>query len=77
MKPPINHHPIRAWIINRALDHPYFNIILSIGLTLIIGSGISFLTIDDDMIAMPPKDMDSRISWDAVQDEIGSTEVET
>ncbi|MEE2765492.1 MAG: hypothetical protein VX600_03250 [Candidatus Neomarinimicrobiota bacterium] len=77
MKPPINHHPIRVWIINRALDHPYFNIILSIGLTLIIGSGISFLTIDDDMMAMPPKDMDSRISWDAVQDEIGSTEVET
>ena len=77
MNPFNSHHPIRAWFINRALDHPYFNIILSIGLTLTVGSGISFLTIDDDMMAMPPKDMDSRISWDAVQDEIGSTEVET
>jgi len=70
-----SHHPIRAWFINRALDHPYFNIILSIGLTLTVGSGISFLTIDDDMMAMLPKDLDSRISWDAVQDEFGSTEV--
>ena len=75
MNPFNNHHPIRAWFINRALDHPYFNIILSIGLTLTVGSGISFLTIDDDMMAMLPKDLDSRISWDAVQDEFGSTEV--
>ena len=75
MNPFNSHHPIRAWFINRALDHPYFNIILSIGLTLTVGSGISFLTIDDDMLAMLPKDLDSRISWDAVQDEFGSTEV--
>ena len=75
MNPFNNHHPIRAWFINRTLDHPYFNIILSIGLTLTVGSGISFLTIDDDMMAMLPKDLDSRISWDAVQDEFGSTEV--
>ena len=75
MNPFNSHHPIRAWFINRALDHPYFNIILSIGLTLTVGSGISFLTIDDDMMAMLPKDLDSRISWDAVQDEFGSTEV--
>ena len=75
MNPFNSHHPIRAWFINRALDHQYFNIILSIGLTLTVGSGISFLTIDDDMMAMLPKDLDSRISWDAVQDEFGSTEV--
>ena len=75
MNPFNSHYPIRAWFINRALDHPYFNIILSIGLTLTVGSGISFLTIDDDMMAMLPKDLDSRISWDAVQDEFGSTEV--
>ena len=75
MNPFNSNHPIRAWFINRALDHPYFNIILTIGLTLTVGSGISFLTIDDDMMAMLPKDLDSRISWDAVQDEFGSTEV--
>ena len=75
MKPFNSTHPIRAWFINRALNHPYFSIILTIGLTLTVGSGISFLTIDDDMMAMLPKDLDSRISWDAVQDEFGSTEV--
>ena len=75
MNPFNSNHPIRSWFINRALDHPYFNIILTIGLTLTVGSGISFLTIDDDMMAMLPKDLDSRISWDAVQDEFGSTEV--
>ena len=75
MKPFNSNHPIRAWFINRALNHPHFNIILTIGLTLTVGSGISFLTIDDDMMAMLPKDLDSRISWDAVQDEFGSTEV--
>ena len=75
MNPSNSNHPIRAWFINRALNHPHFNIILTIGLTLTVGSGISFLTIDDDMMAMLPKDLDSRISWDAVQDEFGSTEV--
>ena len=75
MNPFNSNHPIRAWFINRALNHPHFNIILTIGLTLTVGSGISFLTIDDDMMAMLPKDLDSRISWDAVQDEFGSTEV--
>ena len=75
MKPFNSNHPIRAWFINRSLNHPHFNIILTIGLTLTVGSGISFLTIDDDMMAMLPKDLDSRISWDAVQDEFGSTEV--
>ena len=75
MNPFNSNHPIRAWLINRALNHPYFSIILTIGLTLTVGSGISFLTIDDDMMAMLPKDLDSRISWDAVQDEFGSTEV--
>ena len=75
MNPFNSNHPIRAWFINRALNHPYFSIILTIGLTLTVGSGISFLTIDDDMMAMLPKDLDSRISWDAVQDEFGSTEV--
>ena len=75
MNPFNSNHPIRAWFINRALNRPHFNIILTIGLTLTVGSGISFLTIDDDMMAMLPKDLDSRISWDAVQDEFGSTEV--
>tara|TARA_B100000809_G_scaffold263978_1_gene318566 strand:+ start:102 stop:644 length:543 start_codon:yes stop_codon:yes gene_type:complete len=40
-----------------------------------MGMGINFLVIDDDMMAMLPETLDSRISWEAVQDEFGSTEV--
>ena len=40
-----------------------------------MGMGINFIVIDDDMMAMLPETLDSRKSWDAVQDEFGSTEV--
>ena len=43
--------------------------------TLSMGLGINYLVIDDDMMAMLPETLDSRMSWDAVQDEFGSTEV--
>lgn len=43
--------------------------------TLILGSGLRFLVMDDDMMKMLPKDLESKISWDAVQDEFGSTEI--
>jgi predicted RND superfamily exporter protein len=40
-----------------------------------MGSGVRFLIIDDDMMKMLPKDLNSKITWDAVQDEFGSTEI--
>ena len=40
-----------------------------------MGSGIHFLVMDDDMMKMLPKNLDSRISWDKVQNEFGSTEI--
>ena len=40
-----------------------------------MGLGINYLVIDDDMMEMLPETLDSRLSWDAVQDEFGSTEV--
>lgn len=33
-----------------------------------------FIVVDDDMLAMLPNNMSSKLSWDAVQDEFGSTE---
>ncbi|MDC0911046.1 MMPL family transporter [Candidatus Marinimicrobia bacterium] len=33
-----------------------------------------FIVVDDDMLAMLPKNMSSKLSWDAVQNEFGSTE---
>tara|TARA_B100001971_G_scaffold208265_1_gene229829 strand:- start:3044 stop:5251 length:2208 start_codon:yes stop_codon:yes gene_type:complete len=40
-----------------------------------LGSGMQFFTIDDDLMKMMPKELDSKKSWDMIQDEFGSTEV--
>ena len=40
-----------------------------------MGSGIRFLIMDDDMMKMLPNNLDSKITWDAVQNEFGSTEI--
>ena len=71
----ISNSPIRQWFIDQALNHSKRTIILSIIATLIMGSGVRFLIIDDDMMKMLPKDLNSKITWDAVQDEFGSTEI--
>ena len=71
----ITNSPIRQWFIGQSLNHYKRTIILSIIATLIMGSGVRFLIIDDDMMKMLPKDLNSKITWDAVQDEFGSTEI--
>ncbi|MCH7613959.1 MAG: MMPL family transporter [Candidatus Marinimicrobia bacterium] len=68
-------HPIRRWFIQQSLDHPWRTIILSLIATIFMGSGLKFFTIDDDIMKILPKNMDSRISLDAIQDEFGSTEM--
>ena len=40
-----------------------------------MASGIRFLIIDDDMMKMLPKHLESRSTWEAVQNEFGSTEI--
>ncbi len=44
-------------------------------LTIFMASGIQFLIMDDDMMKMLPEHLDSRRTWDAVQNEFGSTEI--
>ena len=68
-------HPIRSWIIEHVLANPKKAIALPVLFTLFMGMGINFIVIDDDMMAKLPETLDSRKSWDAVQDEFGSTEV--
>ena len=70
-----SNHPIRNWFIQQSLDHTRRTIIISIIATLIMGSGLQFFVIDDDMMKMLPKNLESRIAWDMVQEEFGSTEV--
>ena len=68
-------HPLRGWFIKQSIVFPLRTIIVSLILTIIAGSGIRFFIIDDDMMKILPKELDSRISWDIIQEEFGSTEV--
>ena len=66
---------IKAWIIKQVLANPKKSVVLPLLVTLFVGMGINHIVIDDDMMAMLPESLESKISWDAVQDEFGSTEV--
>ena len=71
----ISLNTIKIRFIELVLSNPKKSLLLPVFLTIIIGLGINFLIIDDDMMAMLPEKLESKISWDAVQDEFGSTEV--
>ena len=75
MKSKFFQNPIRSWCIHQSLDYPWRTIIISLLITLLVGSGVRFFLIDDDMMKLLPKNLESRISWDAIQEEFGSTEV--
>ena len=66
---------IKIRLIELVLSNPKKSLLLPVFFTIIIGLGINFLIIDDDMMAMLPEKLESKISWDAVQNEFGSTEV--
>ena len=66
---------IRQWFLCQAIENSKRTIILSAIAILLLGSGVRFLIVDDDMMKMLPKHMDSKVTWDAIQDEFGSTEI--
>lgn len=68
-------HPIRKWIIGQSLNHSWRIIIISILSTIFFSTGALFFIIDDDILKLLPKDIPSRVIWDDIQDEFGSTEV--
>ena len=68
-------HPLRKWFIKQSLDHPIRSIIVSLIATISVGSGVLSFMIDDDMMKLLPADLDSKIAWDEIQDEFGSTEL--
>ena len=68
-------HPLRKWFIKQSLDHSIRSIIVSLIATISVGSGVLSFMIDDDMMKLLPADLDSKIAWDEIQDEFGSTEL--
>ena len=75
MKNNHSQYRIKNWCIDQALIYPKRTIVLTILLTIFMASGIRFLIIDDDMMKMLPKHLESRSTWEAVQNEFGSTEI--
>ena len=71
----ISLNTIKIRLIELVLSNPKKSLLLPVLFTIIIGLGVNFLIIDDDMMAMLPETLESKISWDAVQDEFGSTKV--
>ena len=71
----LSNSKIKAWCIGQVLNKPKQTIFIAIIATLLMGSGISFLVIDDDMMKMLPNDLKSKRIWDAVQSDFGSTDI--
>ena len=69
------HISIKQWFVDQALQHSRRTITLSILATLFMGSGIRFLVMDDDMMKMFPKELESKVTCDTIQNEFGSTEI--
>lgn len=67
-------HTVRNFFIHQALDHPKRSILISIVLTGLIGLGIPYVVIDDDIMNMFPHDNATMRTWETVLDEFGSTE---
>ncbi|SVD96983.1 uncharacterized protein METZ01_LOCUS449837, partial [marine metagenome] len=60
---------LKNWVIHQALDHSKRTILLVLLITMIIGSGIRFIFVDDNVMNMLPKDIHSRLVWDEIVEE--------
>jgi len=60
---------LKNWAIRQALDHSKRTILLALIITGIIGSGVRFIFVDDNVMNMLPKDIDSRRVWDEIVEE--------
>ena len=63
------------WFVIQSINHSKRTIGLSILFTLLISFGMKYLITEDDMMKMLPKNIESKIIWDDIQNEFGSTEL--
>ena len=63
------------WFVIQSINHSKRTIGLSFLFTLLISFGMKYLIIEDDMMKMLPKNIESKIIWDDIQNEFGSTEI--
>ena len=67
-------HKLKRWALNQALEHSRRTVLLTLFITVIIGSGVRFIFLDDNIMNMLPKDIDSRRIWDEVIEDFKYTD---
>ena len=65
---------MKQQFIRWTLERPRLSIGLAVVLSLILASGVLFIHIEDDIMKMLPEDIPSRIVWNEIEDQFGSTE---
>ena len=66
---------MKQWYINQSVLHPKRSILISILLTILMGTGILHLVVEDDFMKMLPQDIPSMVTWNELKDEFGSTDL--
>lgn len=66
---------IKNWAITQSLDHPKRTIIISLLMTLLFAYGLQWLVIEDDMMKILPKNLESMQTWETIKDEFGATDM--
>jgi len=65
---------MKQQFIRWTLERPRLSIGLAVVLSLVLASGVCFLHIEDDIMKMLPEDIPSRIVWNDIEEQFGSTE---
>ncbi len=65
---------MKRQFIHWTIHHPWQSIALALVLTLLLASGVRFIHIEDDLMKMLPEDIPSRIVWNDIEEQFGSTE---
>ena len=61
--------------IKPIIQYPIRIIFSLVGITIFLAMGIQWIYIDDDMMKMLPKEIESRISWEEIQSEFGNVDL--
>ena len=66
---------LKSWALSQSLNHSLRTVIIALILTLTIGSGARYLFLDDNVMNMLPKDVESRRIWDEISSEFKSPDI--
>ncbi|MBC8376848.1 MAG: MMPL family transporter [FCB group bacterium] len=66
---------MKQWFISQSVDHPKRSILVTIIITLLMGSGLMHFVVEDDFLKMLPQDIESMVALNELKDEFGSTDL--